>query len=152
MATREPRPGEQEGVQHFFVDVPTFQQMVAAGELLEHQENYPGKFYGVPRDRTKAALDHGDLLIADVDVYGAQALKAAFPDNVITIFIKPPSTEALRERLLERGEADLDDRLKRAEMELSHAEECDYQVVNDVLESSIEVVSTIVRQTLATTV
>ncbi|MBX3066553.1 MAG: guanylate kinase [Anaerolineae bacterium] len=149
MTTRPPRSGEAEGVQHYFVDLETFNQMLADGDLLEHQEVHPGKFYGVPRQRTKDALDRGDLLIADVDIYGAQALKTAFPDNVITIFVLPTTKEVLRQRLLERGEADLEDRLRRAELELSHADEFDHQIVNDVLDHSIEMVSNIVQQTLA---
>jgi guanylate kinase len=146
--TRPPRPEETEGVQHYFVSLDRFNEMWANGDLLEHQEVHPGKWYGVPRDLTRQALGAGTAMIADIDIYGAQALKAAFPDHVITIFVRPPSLDALRERLRERGENDLEDRFRRAEMELSRAAECDYQVVNDVLETCVSEVTAIVQRQL----
>ena len=142
--TRAPRAGEQEGKQHYFVSLERFEQMKADGELLESQQVHPGKWYGVPRWQTKQALETGALLIADIDIYGAQAVRAAFPANVVTIFIKPPTLDVLRERLRERGETDLEDRFRRAEMELSHAPECDFQVTNDVLEEAAHKVAEII--------
>jgi guanylate kinase len=144
--TRDPRPGEDEGVQHYFVSRERFEEMKASAELLEFQEVHPGKWYGVPRDLTRQLLASGDLLVADVDIYGAAALKKEFPKNVVTIFVLPPSLAALRERLRERGEVDLEDRFQRAEMEMSRAAECDYRVVNDVLERCVAEVTTIVQR------
>lgn len=144
--TRDPRPGEDEGVQHYFVSREQFERMRDDGDLLEHQEVHPGKWYGVPRDLTRRALADGKPLVADVDIYGAAALKKAFPTNVVTIFVEPPSLDVLRERLLERGEVDLEERFERAEMELSRANECDYRVVNDVLERCVEEVTAIVQR------
>jgi guanylate kinase len=147
--TRAPRPGEQEGEHHYFVDLRRFEAMEANGDLLESQQVHPGKWYGVPRESTQQALEDGALLIADIDILGAQAVKAAFPDNVVTIFIKPPTLDVLRERLRERGEADLEDRFRRAEMELSHADKCDHQVVNEVLERADHEVASIIQRTIS---
>jgi guanylate kinase len=146
--TRAPRAGEQEGEHHYFVDLKRFEAMQANGDLLEAQQVHPGKWYGVPRASTQQALEGGALLIADIDILGAQAVKAAFPDNVVTIFIKPPTLDVLRERLRERGETDLEDRFRRAEMEVSHADECDHQVVNDVLERADHEVVDIIQRTI----
>lgn len=143
--TRAPRSGEQEGKQHYFVDLDRFDEMKADGDLLESQQVHPGKWYGVPRQQTKQALETGALLIADIDILGAQAVKAAFPGNVVTIFIKPPNLDVLRERLSGRGEIDFEDRFRRAEMELSHTDECDYQVINDVLDKAIQEVVAIIQ-------
>jgi guanylate kinase len=146
--TRAPRSGEQEGKQHYFVSLDRFEEMKADGQLLESQQVHPGKWYGVPREQTKQALETGAFLIADIDILGAQAVKDAFPDNVVTIFIKPPNLEVLRERLSGRGDTDFEDRFRRAEMELSHANECDHQVINDVLEQAIQEVIAIIQTKL----
>ncbi|MBX3086822.1 MAG: guanylate kinase [Anaerolineae bacterium] len=144
--TRAARPGESEGQQHYFVTLDQFEQMKSNGDLLESQEVHPGKWYGVPRHQTQQALETGALLIADIDILGAKAVKTAFPANVVTIFIKPPTVEALRARLRERGEADLEDRFQRAEMELSLIGECDHVVVNDILERATQEVADIISR------
>lgn len=144
--TREKREGEVEGVHHFFVTLEHFNAMREHGDLLEAQEVHPGKFYGVPRSSTVRVLQEGGLWLADIDIFGAEALKAAFPDNVVTIFVTPPSLEVLTERLEERHEQDIEARLKRVELELSHARFCDHQVVNDDLERCVaEVIAIVTR-------
>src|SRR5471030_1776494 len=87
MTTRTIRTGEQEGREHFFVSLERFQEMIVDNALIEHQEVYPGKFYGTPRKPMQDALLGGTNLVADIEVKGAQALKQAFPDNVTLIFI-----------------------------------------------------------------
>jgi guanylate kinase len=151
ITTRQPRPTEKEGREHFFVDQAVFQQMVTDEALIEYQEVYPGKFYGTPRAGMQAALDDGKTLIADIDAVGAGKLQAAFPDRVVLIFIMPPDKDDLEERLRARGnmsEEEIATRLKRASLELSLAEQSDYRIVNDVLDRSVEDVCRIIHDEL----
>jgi guanylate kinase len=152
MTTRTIRTGEQEGREHFFVSLERFQEMIADNALIEHQEVYPGKFYGTPRKPMQDALLGGTNLVADIEVKGAQALKQAFPDNVTLIFIAPPSLKDLEQRLRNRGQMsdeEIQTRLTRAPFELSFADHCDYRVTNDELERSITLVAEIIRNKLA---
>jgi len=149
--TRAIRPGEQEGREHYFVTLDQFRKMIADGALIEYQENYPGMFYGTPRQQLQRALEAGDKIIADIDVKGASELKRAFPDNVVVIFVAPPSLDDLETRLNTRGnmsEAEIAERLKRAPWELDFARQSDYQVVNDDLEASVEAVCKIICERL----
>jgi len=146
--TRAPRPGEVEGVHHFFVSVEEFKRMIAANELIEYQEVYPGKYYGTPRKALERALEQGKTLIADIDMYGARALKHTFPFNVILIFVEPPGMETLEERLRQRQgitEQEIRARIQRAPMEMDFARECDYRVVNDDLEKCVAAVISIIQ-------
>jgi len=145
--TRPIRPDEQEGREHYFVTLDQFRQMIADGALIEYQENYPGMFYGTPRRQLQHALEAGDQIIADIDVKGASELKKAFPENVVVIFVAPPSPEDLETRLRARGnmpEGEIAERLKRSAWELGFASQSDYQIVNDKLESSVEAVCKII--------
>ena len=151
--TRPKRPNEEEGRDHFFVTPERFQAMVTEGAFIEHQEVHSGKFYGTPYRELHDGLRQGAHLIADIDIRGTTAIRAIFPDNLISIFVLPPSRDALRERIMQRGNmdaADLEDRLKRAEEELQRADECHYRVVNDQLETCVaEVVSIITAEIAA---
>jgi guanylate kinase len=150
--TRPSRIDEQEGREHFFMTLETFQKLVAENGLIEHQEVHPGKFYGAVRQYTHEALDAGALLIADIDILGAEALKADLGERAITIFIFPPSLEVLEERLRKRGnmpEEEIADRLKRASFELSRSGACQYRVTNDTLEQCVNEVTAIIRQEIA---
>lgn len=151
--TRPPRPNEQEGRDHFFITRERFQQMIAEGAFLEYQEVHSGKFYGIIYRVLYEALREGAHLIADIDIRGATAVRAAFPDNFISIFVLPPALAALRERLMQRGNmdrADLEERLKRAEEEeIPRASECDYRVVNDQLDACVEEVANIITAEIA---
>jgi guanylate kinase len=151
ITTRQPRPTEKEGREHFFVDQDAFQKMVADEALIEYQEVYPGKFYGTPSAGMQAALDDGKTMIADIDVVGAGKLKAAFPDRVVLIFVMPPDKDDLEERLRARGnmsEEEIATRLKRASLELSYAGQADYRIVNDTLERSVEDACAIINDEL----
>jgi guanylate kinase len=152
--TRPPRPDEQEGREHFFVSMARFEEMVTEGAFIEHQEVHSGKFYGTVYRVFYEALRDGAHLIADIDIRGATAIRAAFPNNFISIFVLPPSLEVLRMRVIQRGKmdaAEIAERLKRAEEEeLPRAAECDYRVVNDRLEDcAAEVVNIITAEIAA---
>jgi guanylate kinase len=149
LTTRAKRPNEQHGREHYFVNGDQFDEMVANHALVEYQEVYPGKFYGTPRQPMQEALDATEKLIADIDVVGAKKLKEAFPNNVVLIFIAPPSLDDLETRLRHRGnmsEDEIGKRLQRSLFEMSYAKECEYRVVNDTLDNAAAQVIEIIRQ------
>lgn len=154
--TRPMRDGEQHGREHLFVTREKFQQMIATGELLEWQEVTPGKFYGVPRSSVETALANGQHLIADIEVYGAQALRVAFRDDVVLIFVTVPGAtlpaqlEVLRDRMgnEDRNESAglIQQRLDRArDIELPFANECEHVIVNDDIERAVTELKTIIQ-------
>ncbi|MEP7291991.1 MAG: hypothetical protein ABI835_09415 [Chloroflexota bacterium] len=143
--TRAIRPGEQEGREHLYVSRDEFQRMIDADALLEHQVIH-GNLYGIPRRAVESALDSGDALIADIEVYGAARAREVYPENVISIFIQPPSIGSLIERMRERreSEAEIGKRLLRVPMELDYARDCSYIVLNDSLDDATELLHKIV--------
>lgn len=133
--TRPPRPGEVDGVSYSFVDVPTFEGMIAAGELLEWARVH-GNLYGTSLRRVREHLARGEDVVLKIDVQGAAQLRGRL-DEAIFIFLLPPSLEELRERLRSR-ESESDESLAQrdadAVRELDEAERYDHQVVNDQVE------------------
>ena len=130
--TREPRPGEENGVNHYFVSRDRFLEMVDNSELLEWAQVY-GNFYGVPREQVRRALADGQHVLTRVDVQGARRLRAIVPEAVF-IFVAPPSTESLQTRLRERGvnsAEELETRLQAAAVEIRESSMFDYVVVNE---------------------
>ncbi len=149
--TRLPRNGERDGVDYHFVDPTRFQEMIAENALLEHEEVYPGRYYGTLRREVEQALATGSILL-DVDVKGALHVKEIFGDRALTIFIAPPSLAALEVRLRARGtetEATLRTRLDRARHEFDYAPQFDHTVINDHLEVAVAETLTIVRSFLS---
>ena len=147
--TREPRPGEKDGVNHHFVARDTFINMIAADELLEWAEVYEN-YYGVPRQQVRDALARGQHVIIRVDVQGARRLRRLIP-GALQVFVMPPSLEILRRRLEERGvnsEDDMEKRLAAAAHEIDEADEFDYVVLNDEdkLDDAVEEVSRIFQK------
>jgi guanylate kinase len=135
--TRPIRPGEQEGREHLFVSDAEFRRMLAAGELLEHEVTH-GNLYGMPRAAVEAALDSGKAIIADIGIQGDERATAAYPGNVISIFIEPPSIGSLIERMRDRREreAEIGKRLLRVPRELAYAPRCSYAILNDRLDDA----------------
>lgn len=130
--TRRPRPGEKDGIHYHFVSDAAFEQRRQAGEFLEHAEVF-GHHYGTHRQTTEAILETGQDVLLEIDWQGARQIKRSFPD-ARSIFILPPSVEALRERLGHRAqdsEEVIDRRMAEAKAELSHCAEFDFVVVND---------------------
>lgn len=131
--TRAPRPGEQDGVHYHFRTQAQFDAMVANGELLEWAGVF-GRSYGSPRAPVEAALAAGRDMVFDIDWQGSRQLRAAMPDDVVGLFVLPPSLAALDARLRRRGgdsEAEIARRMARARDEMSHAPEFDYVLVNE---------------------
>jgi len=140
--TREPRTGEIDGVHYVFLPPEEFEARLAAGEFLEHEEVYPGRYYGTLRASVEQAAAAEDVraVVLDIDVKGALHVKQLYGEAARTLFIAPPSLEALAERLVGRGtetDAQIATRLERTEMEMSHAPAFDIVVVNDDLETAV---------------
>ena len=136
--TRVPRPGEQHGVNYYFVSREEFDRMVARGEFVEHATVF-GNSYGTSKQAIVDQLKAGKRVILDIDWQGARAIKQWRPDAV-SIFILPPSRAALRERLTSRKQDSddiIDRRMREAVSEMSHYDEFDYQVVNDDFEAAL---------------
>jgi guanylate kinase len=145
VTTREPRPGEVDGVHYRFVSPGQFDAMVASGELLEWAEVF-GERYGTPADTVRAALAEGRDVLLEVDVQGAAAVRTRVPEAVL-VFLRPPSEEELARRLRARGterDADLDRRLAEARREMAEAGRFDHEVVNDRVEGAVDEVLAII--------
>ncbi len=138
--TRKPRPGEVDGREYYFRSREAFQAMVAEGEMLEHAEVF-GNFYGSPRGPVRAAMESGTDTVFDIDWQGGQQVKQAMRDDVVSIFILPPSIAELERRLRSRGQ-DSDEviagRMAKSRDEISHWAEYDYVLVNEQLEQTFE--------------
>ncbi len=148
--TRARRPGEREGIDHYFVDEPAFTRLIEAKRLAEWAE-INGYHYGTPKAGIDAITAAGGNAVIDIDIKGAAAIKSLYPEAV-SIFIKPPSASVLRERLGTRGETDrLDKRLQRVALEMEQAPRYDHVVVNDSLERAIGSVKAIITKTTAST-
>lgn len=134
--SRPPRGSERHGVEYFFLTPEEFRKRIAAGDFLEYEEVYPDRFYGTLKEQIDAQLAKGENVVCDVDVLGGQNIKKHYGDQALSIFIQPPSIEALRERLINRGTDKpevIEDRIARAEFELSFAPKFDVVIVNDDL-------------------
>jgi guanylate kinase len=143
--TRPPRPGEVNGVDYRFTDVPGFKKMVADGELLEWAHVF-GHRYGTPKAPVEAALAAGRDILFDIDWQGAQQLYQEAGPDVVRVFILPPSIEELERRLRSRGtdsDAVIEDRMSRAKSEIGHWDGYDYVLVNDDVTTCFEKVSQI---------
>lgn len=137
--TREPRPGERDGVHYRFVDRAAFEAMIAAGELLEWAE-YAGNLYGTPRAATERAVAEGRVLVLDIEVQGALQVREQAPDALL-VFLLPPSRDELERRLRQRGTEDesaIARRLEVADRELDHAGAFDVRLVNDDLTTCVD--------------
>jgi guanylate kinase len=143
--TRQPRAGERDGIDYFFVDRPTFAAMKERGEFLESAEYY-GQLYGTARSIVEGRLETGDVIL-DIDVHGAREVKKKFP-LAIAIFILPPSFEELERRLKVRSqesEEAIRRRLEIAKSEIRFYRDYDYIIINDILDNSIVLLESIVR-------
>ncbi len=148
VTTRPPRPGETDGRDYFFVARQRFDEMVELGELLEHADVF-GHRYGTPRAPVEAALSAGRDMIFDVDWQGAQQLRLSpLGRSVVSIFILPPSIEALGKRLRMRAQDSAEviaARMAKARSEISHWAEYDYVLINDDLERCYSQIVTILE-------
>ena len=147
VTTRPMRPGEVEGRDYYFVDQKRFDEMAANDELLEWARVFDN-CYGTPRAPVEAALEAGRNVLFDIDWQGTQQLRGRAPTDVVSVFILPPSVQALEQRLHTRAQ-DSDEvirgRMKKAGDEMSHFDAYDYIVVNDNIGIAYEAVKSILR-------
>jgi guanylate kinase len=145
--TRPMRPGEVEGKDYYFVDQRRFDAMIANGELLEWATVF-GNRYGTPRAPVEASLAAGHDILFDIDWQGTQQLRSRSPNDVVSVFILPPTVAALEQRLHTRAqdsEEVIRGRMKKAGDEMSHFDAYDYIVVNDNIGIAFEAVKSILR-------
>ena len=136
--TRDPRPGELDGIHYHFMDVDSFRTWIAMDQFLEYAE-YVGNFYGTPKRFVDEAMEQGKDVILDIEVQGAIQVTSKRPETV-RIFIAPPSWAELERRLTERGTDSKDKiqkRLLRAKVEFQTAHTYDYFVINDTVENAV---------------
>ncbi len=138
--TRAPRPGERDGVDYHFTDEDTFLKQAFDGKFYEWAKVFD-HYYGTPRGPVEDALDDGRDVVFDIDWQGARKLTEQAPDDVVRIFILPPSLTLLRERLKKRAQDSdeiINGRMERAKSEIAHWSEYDYVVVNDDFARALE--------------
>ena len=134
--SRAPRGTEQNGVEYFFLTPEEFRQRIENDEFLEYEEVYEGRFYGTLKAQVERQLEAGQNVVFDVDVKGGVNIKKYYGDEAMSLFIQPPSIAELRKRLEGRGTDApevIDQRIARAEFELTFADKFDKIVVNDDL-------------------
>lgn len=138
--SRAPRGQEQHGVEYYFYSADEFRQMIAEGKFVEHEEVYPGSFYGTLKSEVERIWAKGHAIVFDIDVQGGVNLKRIFGDQAFSVFIQAPSVEVLRERLVGRGtdtpEA-IEKRIAKAASEMEFAAgKFDHVLVNDDLQTA----------------
>ena len=135
--SRAPRGSEQNGVEYFFLTPEEFRDRIEDDEFLEYEEVYTDRFYGTLKSQVEKQLEAGQNVVFDVDVKGGVNIKKFYGDEALSIFIQPPSINELRRRLENRATDApdvIDQRIARAEFELTFADKFDKVVVNDILE------------------
>ena len=149
--SRAPRGSEQNGVEYYFLTADEFRSRIAKGDFVEYEEVYKDRFYGTLKSEIERIDSKGHATVFDVDVKGGLTIKKQYGDAALTIFIMPPSIEELRRRLEGRGTDApdvIDERVRKAEYEISFASEFDKIVVNDNLQKATEEAGRIVRHFL----
>jgi guanylate kinase len=151
VTTRKARPGEIDGKDYHFISQERFDEMVAQGELLEWAKVF-GNSYGTPKKPVEDALHEGRDVLFDIDWQGTQQLAQAMPEDLVRLFILPPTPDALRQRLIARAQdstAVIAKRMAEAAHELSHWAEYDYVVVNERIDAAhVEVMAILTAERL----
>ena len=135
--SRAPRGTERNGVEYFFLSPDKFRQKISAGDFLEYEEVYQDKFYGTLKSQVETQAERGENVVFDVDVKGGCTIKKYYGDRALSVFIQPPSVEELRKRLVGRATDApevIEQRLAKAEYELTFADKFDKVIINDDLD------------------
>lgn len=149
---RAPRAGEIDGVHYHFLTTEQFREAIAEGRFIEWEQVYPGRYYGTLKSEVQSAIERGENIILDIDVKGAINVKNQFGDDALTLFVLPPSIDELRRRLINRGTDNpevIDERVAKAEYEISFADSLDLQIINDDLERAVADTEKIINDFLA---
>lgn len=137
--SRPPRGTEQHGVEYFFLTPEEFKAKIDANEFLEYEEVYTDRYYGTLKSQVEEQLESGKNVIFDIDIKGGINVKKFFGDRALSLFIQPPSVEELRKRLIGRATdsaEQIEERLAKAEYEMSFAPQFDQIIVNDNLDTA----------------
>lgn len=137
--SRAPRGQEQNGVEYFFLSPEEFREKIQNDEFVEYEEVYQDRYYGTLKSQVEKQLEAGENVVFDVDVHGAMNIKKAYGSQALSLFIQPPSVEELRRRLNGRGTDSpevIEQRIARAEYELTFADKFDKVIINDDLEEA----------------
>ena len=137
--TRAPRGTERNGVEYFFLTPEEFKAKIAEGAFVEYEEVYTDRFYGTLKSQVENQINNGENVVFDVDVKGGCNLKKIFGNEALSVFVQPPSVEELRRRLVGRATDApevIEQRLAKAEEELTYAPKFDVIIVNDDLETA----------------
>ena len=149
--SRAPRGTERNGVEYFFLTPEEFKDKIAKNEFLEYEEVYENRFYGTLKQQVERQREEGQNVVFDVDVKGGMNIKKYYGDEALSMFIQPPSVEELRKRLIGRAtdtpEA-IEQRLAKAEYELTFASQFDQIIVNDDLEEAKQEALQVVKEFL----
>lgn len=153
--SRPPRGGEKHGKEYYFFSAEEFRQKIDAGEFLEWEEVYPGCYYGTLKSELDRIWSKGHTVVFDVDVIGGVNIKEIFGKQALSVFVKAPSVEILRQRLISRNTdtaEKIEQRVAKAEYEMTFADKFDVTVVNDKLEDALcqakQVVQVFLQSTL----
>ena len=151
--SRAPRGNEQDGKEYYFFSADRFRQMIAEDRFVEHEEVYPGSFYGTLKSEVERIWAKGHVIVFDIDVKGGVNVKRIFGGKALSIFIQAPSVEVLRERLINRGtdtaEA-IEKRVAKAASEMEFAAgKFDYVLVNDDLQTALAEAERVIGQFIA---
>jgi guanylate kinase len=147
--SRQPRGEEKNGVEYFFLSPEEFRQRIANNEFLEYEEVYTDKFYGTLKREVDRILADGNNVVFDVDCIGGLNIKKIYGNQALSIFVMPPSVEVLRQRLEKRGTDSyevIENRLAKAEYEMSFAPQFDVVIYNDDFDRAKEEVLKLVTQ------
>lgn len=150
--SRAPRGSEQNGVEYFFLTPEEFRTRIEDDEFLEYEEVYTDRFYGTLKSQVEKQLEAGQNVVFDVDVKGGVNIKKFYGDEALSIFIQPPSINELRRRLENRATDApdvIDQRIARAEFELTFADKFDKVVINDILEYAEADALSVIQQFLS---
>jgi guanylate kinase len=150
--SRAPRPGETDGKDYYFLSDARFREMIHNDAFLEWEEVYQGIFYGTLKSEVERIRNNGNHVIFDVDVVGGSNIKKYYGDDALALFIKPPSIDTLRERLIQRSTESaekIQTRVAKAEKELSYAEMFDVVIINDDLTTALQKAEQVVTHFLS---
>lgn len=149
--SRPPRGQEQDGVDYYFLSPRAFKARIRADKFVEYEEVYEGRFYGTLKSEVERIWAKGHVIIFDVDVKGGISLKKYFGDKALSVFIQAPDVAELRRRLVARGtdspEA-IDERVAKAEEEMTYAPQFDYILINDDLQTAFREIEGVVDRFL----
>ena len=147
--SRPPRGAERHGVEYFSLTPEEFRRRIDNDEFLEYEEVYADRYYGTLKEQVERQLENGENVVLDVDVKGGCNIKSHYGDRALSVFIQPPSVGELRKRLVGRGTDApevIEDRIARAEYELTFASRFDRVVVNNDLEKAVGEALDVVRE------